>query len=175
MDIAEKINRLKAGDPVAASELIEMQRNGMALRLYPNGRRGADDEGMTPLLIRRTPELTLHVQVGQPCAIVVHRKQLGPVMMFLFDSIALMAANRNAYDESKLSEKFGFSTSVTADETVFITLNPPGNLDYYLGFEQCIAIIAAWLAFIDQHEWTIEECGLSHDDYVNLSATADDR
>lgn len=45
-EAAQLYQRVMQGDESASRELIQLQRNGRALRYYPNGRKGPDDDGV---------------------------------------------------------------------------------------------------------------------------------
>ena len=115
MDIPNLINRMRSGDTLAARGLIEAQRHGRALRLYPDGRNGPNDEGVAPILLEQTENLLVHLRLGRPCIVVLRRDQLGPVLMFLFRCSARMMANLDRYDESSITPGIGYQTGCTND------------------------------------------------------------
>ena len=65
MHTSDLLDRAMRGDSDATLELVERQQDGRAVRLYPTGRDGPDDEVVTATLISAVEKM-LVVRVGRP-------------------------------------------------------------------------------------------------------------
>lgn len=174
MDISTLIEQVKMGNGNATKELIQLQRQGRALRLYPEGRRGPEDEGATPILMEQGSDMLVHIQLGRPCTVFLRRQQIGSLLTYLFLASSRMVAQRDQYDDSLVTPGFGYSTSTTGDR-VTLTFSPITALDYRIGLEDCRNIITSWLTFIDHLEWDLADCNLTEGQYAVLNEVANDR
>ena len=176
MDIAQLLQSAKSGSPEATRELLLLQRQGLALRLYPEGRSGPEDEGVTPMMMAITDEMLVRITFGRPCTAIYRLDQLGPTLSFLFLAVSRMTLYREQYDPSLISEEFGYTTAVSGDPPqVSLSLRPVADMDYLLGQHDCVGLITDWLTFIDQHEWELDDCGLTENQYAILNDIAYDR
>jgi hypothetical protein len=64
----ELLGRAMSGDVLAMREIVKLQQQGRALRLYPHGRKGPLDEGVMPVIYTRNPETgLLRIEKGRLC------------------------------------------------------------------------------------------------------------
>jgi hypothetical protein len=86
MHDSEVLSRAMDGDSKAVFELLHRQQHGRAQRLYPYGRRGAEDEGVMPLAMR-VDGVNLVITQGCAMTILFFEHDWGP---WLITSATLM-------------------------------------------------------------------------------------
>lgn len=148
------------GDLEASEELIDRQQEGKSLRLYPNGRKGPDDEGVCPVMLKITNDGVV-IKSGKPDRVTVFsRKQAWDWVLALAESMArviLRHSSQGLSDEavemavaSKATNGFGCKiTRSEKQDSIDCLFTPVGeaewvaSVDGVMDFIQQVVLIAA--------------------------------
>jgi hypothetical protein len=172
METFDLLKRATNGDATAIHQLIALQREGKAMRLYPNGRKGALDEGVAPLEILPTEHLMVRFCFGVPRTVVLSKDQLASTMLYVMQ-IASVMANHYGDDIEEMEShvappNIGFVTKVAGDQQLSLMFTPQGYAHYDLGFYHCRKLLDGWITLIEQNEWDHEDIGFSDSEYADL-------
>lgn len=129
------VNKAMDGDAVATEELIDRQQSGRDLRLYPNGRKGPDDEGICPISIR-VHKGCVSIRSGRPSRSLIFNKE--QAFLWVFGMAECMSHVISKHVKSGLSENAtglainskstpGFSCDVAVgNDSIHCTFYPKG-------------------------------------------------
>jgi len=176
MEIKQLLSKAVNGDTAAVRELTRLQRDGKAMRLYPHGRRGPLDEGMAPLEILATDDYMIRFTLGHYSPIVFKKPQLASVMLYAMQVGVVMARHYgDDYNEleSHVTPGLGCLSSIVSGDSIVLTFQPPGLLEYDLGLYHTRKLLDNWTVLIEQNEWDHEDCGFTDNEYCDVLLFSD--
>ena len=158
----------------AVTEILHRQHRGLALRLYPNGRRGPYDEGVVPVSLS-SAEGIVTIDVGCPGkSFVIPREQVGNWVTKVARKIISVTANMRTagFDSDYIRNWFELHStkdfSVAAytvmsqdcEEGVGVTIYPQTNHTWNMGWKESALFCACLMDQIEAQGWDYSECGL---------------
>jgi hypothetical protein len=175
IDISNLLKRAVSGDPLASRELLLLQREGRALRLYPFGRKGPLDEGVTPIVIGRSAETGLIlVEIAKPGRIRLLRKSIADIMRHHIRLSGLLwldycdEENPIAAIESQVVDGMDFRTFLWEDG-ISIEFIPGGGTTIEYGLHHSRELLRAWSSLIEISDLDYEEFGFDDpEEYFNI-------
>ena len=183
MDHNELARRCCNGEVAAARELIDMQREGKALRLYPFGRNGALDEGMVPMLIGLNEHGMITIEVGKVNQFIIRRAAFGKMANAMMKAIAACMIEFDDEDEPFVAMRpyttgdFELeSRGVIANGVVTgieFRFHPGEPLKWEIGAFQACQILAALVCLVEQADLEPDDCGFTEDDFEDACLFAD--
>ncbi|SMP43882.1 hypothetical protein SAMN06265222_1011021 [Neorhodopirellula lusitana] len=176
MDTTQLLNDALRGDEHSMAELIRLQREGKALRLYPFGRKGPLDEGMTPLQITSTENRMVRFRLGKYNTVCFPKAKLADTMLGIMRFAIGMAqhyGDRYEELESRATPGLGCISQVVNGDSIGLTFQPPGMLDYDLGLYDCRKLLDHWIVLIEQNEWDYTDCGFTAEEYCDVLTFTD--
>lgn len=170
IDIQDLLNRAMNNDPLASLELLRLQREGRALRLYPNGRKGPLEDGMSPIVFGRNSETGL---------IRIERLRTGRIE-FKFEDVGRMAMHQMHlcsllymdYEEceSPLMEIESHADcdlktmSWMTDDAIMVQFIPDAPAIEY-GIDGARNMMAQWVHLIEDTERDYSDFGFDNDEW----------
>jgi len=176
LDIGGLLQRAMAGEPQASLEILRLQQQGRALRLYPNGRKGPLDEGMTPVVFGRSNETGLiRIEMLRPAPLLIPRKKLAAMMMHHLHLCGLIWLDHSEMDdpatamEAEVDKDLKHRTWFTENnETIGLMFEPMRTVTEY-GVDMTRRIFDSWTTFIEQSDMEYSEFGFEdYDDYFDM-------
>jgi hypothetical protein len=167
------------GDRAAITQLLDLQREGKALRLYPHGRKGPLDEGVGPVIIEPTEDLLIRIRLGRYETIIIPKEDIAKYALFMMRITAMMYFHHEDADdpatsiEEKVTPGFGYITQV-AQGGLALTLRPHGALDFEFGWYHARKLLDDWCVLIEQNDWDYLDCGFQGEEYFDLLAFLDE-
>jgi hypothetical protein len=170
LEIGGLLQRAMTGDAKASLEILNLQRQGRALRLYPNGRKGPLDEGVTPIVFGRSSETGLiRIEMLKPGPITFPRKDLAEMMGLHLHLCGLIwidhcesedpAAAMEADVDKDLIHRTWFTEN---NKTIGLMFEPSRDVVEY-GISMTRRIFNHWIAFIDESDLDLCEFGFELD------------
>lgn len=170
----ELARKVCEGDLESANKLIDIQRTGRALRLYPYGRKGGGDDGMALLTSAVCPERKLiHIRFGVYSSFPLRKEQVGPfirtIMVRAYDAYQLHLEYDNPWQEmeSKVQEDFEIRVQEEEETLLRIRFLPFGQLDYYFGLRHARFLCKFLFLHADALKWGAEDLGIEQEEYEN--------
>lgn len=167
LHVSEVLAKAKGGDADAIQELIARQQAGEALRLYPYGRAGPDDEGMCPIMLH-VEDLRLVMRSGRPSQSLVfdcERAQqwifgVAECMTYIIGSYASQGLSHPAIEiaiESGATEDFDCTIEKAPDgDGIVIQFLPEGESSWTLSLEQASMFINKMMLAAQSMGWKME-------------------
>ena len=170
LDVKSLLDKAMNNDPLASVELLKLQREGRALRLYPNGRKSPLEDGMSPIVFGRNPETGL---------IRIDRLRTGRIE-FKFEDVGRMAMHQmhlcsllymdyaeceNPFWEIESHADCDLKTmSWLTDDAIMVQFIPDAPTIEY-GIEGARNLIAQWVHLIDDTDREYSDFGFDNNDH----------
>ena len=167
MHVSELFKAATDGDNDALDELIERQQDGKALRYYPNGRRGALDEGLVPVKIESSNGSVV-IRSGQPRkGVAINKKTAGSWLRGIPECLVHAARARRKSGEDKIgiyqsmaddsTDDFGFRmTAVSSSNEITCKFLPEGEPQWIMSPDDISNLLKKLLEACNDLEWTYE-------------------
>lgn len=171
VNVGDLLQRAIKGDCEASRQLIHLQREGRALRLYPFGRKGPLDEGATPIVMGKSNDLTIRIEMTNPGPILIKYLDVAMfmqhqmyVMALLWQDFSATDDPQAAMDEAELSftPELTYKTWWNDEGFVLQFLPSVATIDY--GIDKCRHLLASWITFIEQSERPLSDFGFNDEE-----------
>ena len=173
LEISYTDDAIGTADPEAVNELLRRQHQGKALRLYPNGRRGPEDEGVLPIAMTYEGD-HIAIDIGHANrSFVIPGEHFGIWAHKLSSKMLAMVKTlrREGYSMTEVFEELGEAgtpdfkvqfESIPGDEEMQVatTLFPNDLHRWQLGFNEVYTWIEAAIDHMDAMGWDAEDVGI---------------
>jgi len=165
MHVSELFAAAQEGNEAALTELIDRQQDGKALRYYPNGRQGPEDEGIVPVQIESREGL-LVIRSGRPSREVIINKETVEVWVKGIPDCLFHAANEQkkggvrpedlleVMTEQSMAD---FSATIACtegdDQTLTCEFLPPGESKWIVPPAAASKLVRRLLELCEEKEW----------------------
>lgn len=168
--------RIEDGDIDAAKTLLEMQRAGRGLRLYPHGRKGPLDNGLSPLVLTYDEDLVgLRWEVPFSGPFMLPVDQVGRIARMVIRSVARTLADALESGPSEPYRRTQAFAWLMADGNaiglLFVPYDRPS--EWVLGFGKLLTLLAAMGDAIQQAGWTADQIGVEPLEWSSLMQASD--
>lgn len=150
------VTRALNKEPGAIEELIQQQRQGKHLRLYPEGRKGPTDEGAAPFLLHTAPSGLVRISFGRQPIVELDAYLVGQVILSVMgktgdlmrrlstefrNPVAEIA--RHATEGLKVVSKLG-----SEERSIICMFMPIEERDFDLSSRHAVALVEQWMDLI---------------------------
>lgn len=166
MHVSELFAAAKDGSDEALTELIDRQQDGKALRYYPDGRKGPEDDGVVPVQIESKDGL-LCIRSGRPRSPVIINRETVEAWIKGIPECLTHAANEQRLSGVKPDEVFNVMTSESLkcfsanivnntedEETLTCTFLPLGESTWIVPPLAAAKIVRILLEICEERQWT---------------------
>ena len=180
LEIGGLLQRAMSGDATASLEILNLQRQGRALRLYPHGRKSPLDEGLTPVVLRRSSETGLiRMEMLKPGPLLFPRRKLADMMAIHLHFCGLIYLDYCESDDPATAMEVDVDKDLTHktwftenSETIGLLFEPTRDVVEY-GIDMTRRIFNNWLMFVEQSDIDYSEFGFGEDDqYTDMQVFA---
>ena len=174
IDVSALLKRAMSGDAKASLEIVKLQREGRALRLYPHGRKGPLDEGVTPVVFGRNSETgLLMIERAKTGAIEFKYKDVAFFMMNQVHLCGLLFMDYCEQEdpfweiESLADCDLKHMTWITDDSIKLQFIPDSPTIEYGIAMTQ--RIMTNWMVLIEQSDLDYSVFGFEDDeDYLEV-------
>lgn len=166
---SEAMSRAAAGDKEAVLTIMQKQREGQWLRLYPNGRKGPLDEGFVTVLYGMTLDKIFLVLGKESEGLVADKAQAAMLLQssykILNDFTEGCGGDDDLYESRRADLLRGRTRGLVVncfehEGQVKITLSPKGRL-WSFSFNDCRQLAWKILDVCEALGWSEDELGVS--------------
>lgn len=144
----------------AIAELIHLQRQGKLLRLYPEGRKGAMDEGMAPLLVTTAPSGLVRFSFGREPIFKMQPPLVGQIILNVMRKTARVVHRYRgssigslAEIESHATPGLNFTSVISPGwDAITCMFEPLEKRDFDLGVHHATQLVDQWITLILANE-----------------------
>jgi len=164
----EALARAVTGDTQAIFTIIQQQRAGEWLRLYPFGRKGPRDEGYVPFLYGMALGRICLI-VGRPAHTLQLNRDLTTSLLvtshkFLNAFVDGCGGDKDVFNSQRAELLRGRTKRLVigcsaGDDLLKITLEPRGRL-MSLAYSDCLRVVSTALCACRELGWSFEELGV---------------
>lgn len=165
MHVSQLFAAAQDGNDEALTELIDRQQDGRALRYYPDGRKGPEDDGVVPVQIESKDGL-LCIRSGRPRSPVIINKDTVEAWVKGIPDCLFHAANEQRLSGVEPDDIFNVMTSESLscftanivsntndDETLTCTFLPLGETTWVVPPLAAAKIVRILLEICEEKQW----------------------
>jgi hypothetical protein len=172
VDIKELLDRANRGDVAASQEILTLQRQGRALRLYPNGRKDLNDDGVTPVIFGYNRENGLaRIEMAKPMLVDIKHDFVATFMLHQMYVSALMLKHHGGDTDPRKAVQ-SIESSTDKDLTFRLHRTPsmvkiefqPPSMSIEYGIITATQLLFEFCGVIEQSDLDLTDFGFAEDD-----------
>lgn len=163
MEVHEILQAALAGDGKATEQLIAMQREGRALRLYPNGRSGPEDDGVTPIVFYLRSDGMIVMYRGQRRGVILPKAGCGDLILKLSKFVALGLQQSHGKESMDCTDDQSWDTAIDP-RGIALNLRPLNQFDLVMSPWYVREWISSVMLIIDATDESVVDWGFPDQD-----------